>query len=1159
MSKLWTIAKNELYRYFISPLAYVYLIAFLLLNGSFAIYFGDFFNRGQADLTSMFAFQPWIYLIFIPGISMRLWAEEFRQQTIVQIMTLPVSATAYVWGKFLASWLFCGLALILTFPFWITVNILGSPDNGIILGSYLGSFILAGCMLAISQTMSALTKNQVIALVLSVLANLLFFLSGLEYILAFFRGFAPQTIIEMIASFSFLTHFDTLSHGLLEARDLLFFGTIILLFNFTTVLIITFKTSGTSGWLKSASRNYYILAFILLLTGFVGLNLTANNYLRSIQYDFTAEKIYTLSASTKRILSNLPHPVTAKIYYSPLLGQRNPEIRLLADKLYLLLRKYNRLSGGKFDYIVYHPQPLDNREDEALAAGLQPIPLVDLNQNGFLGLTLTDEAGNRQTIPMLPLERQSFLEQDLTTKILELSHQKPAVGIISTLPVFDTMNTEAGNMVTPKWEIIKQIEQLYSVKEIKSAADFTPDIKVLLLIHPHDLKPELIESITDYTNHGGNTLLLLDTTAEAPRIFSPVNNAYIPSDLGELSRLWHFNYFPEAVVADLDNSITVDATSDYKNNPNFTQDIIQFAPRGNNLNREQPETANLKSILFSSASLLRPDSDNAVTFIPLIKASRNSALMPADVVRQGMNPADILRWFEPDNQEKVIAAKIISNDPSKPFTIIAVADSDFIYDSFWTRSASILDRQYAVPVLDNGNFILNALETLSGQELLTDLRGKTTSDRRFADIEKMRRDNQLQFKIKEAEIIDKINQTKDKLAEIWNKKDFEGRDLFSADELAVIANYRQNLDELRHELAAIRQQLNANIDKIAFLVKSINIYLIPGLILLSLLGWLLWQHRRQPSASYKFSLNRPFLKLALISLSLLAVGIASVHFNNRTPVLAYEDQLIFPQLAHRVNEITKIELSSSHNSLNFTHNNGIWSLAGHPDFPVYQERIRRLLNAIIDARYYEKRTADPQYLSNFGLSPIEVAGSQTIKVVLSDTAGQTLTQFDVGSFNVDIGRGNHGAYLKFPNQFQVWLARVDFIDLSTAWQDWAYSTLWNLRFGRIADTDQIHNPEQLTLLVRNLLTTPLLKAYQNIDVSKPYRTLDLLTEDNNQLRLLFYKHNGKYYVRYRFDTTISGKHLQFFATYAKSRFYEIPPLSMEKIEHDLTAPEPGTN
>ena len=244
MNKLFVVAKNELLRYFISPLAYVYLIAFLLLNGSFAVYFGSFFERGSADLSSMFAFQPWLYLLFIPGISMRLWSEEFRAKTVVQIMTMPVPVSAFVWGKFFAAWIFCALALFLTFPFWITVNVLGTPDNGVIALSYAGSFVLAGCMLAISQTMSALTKNQVIALVLSVVANLAFLLSGLEYILAFVRLFLPLAAVDMIASFSFLTHFDAISRGLLKLRDLIFFVSLILLFNFTTVLIVSFKTAG---------------------------------------------------------------------------------------------------------------------------------------------------------------------------------------------------------------------------------------------------------------------------------------------------------------------------------------------------------------------------------------------------------------------------------------------------------------------------------------------------------------------------------------------------------------------------------------------------------------------------------------------------------------------------------------------------------------------------------------------------------------------------------------------------------------------------------------------------------------------------------------------------------------------------------------------------
>jgi len=167
MKKLYSVVKNELLRYFVSPLAYVYLVAFLVLNASFAIYFGHLIERSIADLSSMFVYLPWLFLLFIPGIAMRLWAEEFRNKTVVQIVTMPVSINVLVWGKFFASWLFVAIALALTFPLWLTINYLGEPDNHVIVFSYLGAWLLAGCMLAISQTMSALTKNQVVALVLS--------------------------------------------------------------------------------------------------------------------------------------------------------------------------------------------------------------------------------------------------------------------------------------------------------------------------------------------------------------------------------------------------------------------------------------------------------------------------------------------------------------------------------------------------------------------------------------------------------------------------------------------------------------------------------------------------------------------------------------------------------------------------------------------------------------------------------------------------------------------------------------------------------------------------------------------------------------------------------------------------------------------------------
>ena len=1159
MHNLLTIAKTEFKRFFISPLAYIYLVVFLLLNGSLTIYLGDFFNRGQAELSSMFSFIPWIYLIFIPGIAMRLWAEEFRLGTIVSLMTLPVKTGNFVWGKFLASWLFCGLGLVLTLPFWIIVNILGTPDNNVILGGYLGCFLLSGCMLSISQTMSALTKNQVIALVLSVFANLIFFLSGLEFVLSPFRGFSSQTLIDLIASFSFLTHFNTIANGLIECRDLVFFASIIILFNSATIMIVNFKTSGTSGWLQSSSRWTYIIAFVLLLMGFTGINLAANAYLRDIQYDFTQNKIYTLSASTQNLLKNLPRQVTAKIYYTPILGQRNPEIRLLMDKIYLLLKKYQRLSSGRFNFNIYYPQMLDDTEDMALASGLQPIPLIDLNQNGFLGLTLIDETGNKEIIPMFTLEREAFLEQDLTSKLYQLFHTKPKLGIISSLPIFDEVDETTPNRVTQQWEIIKQISEFYNIKNIKTPQDFSEDIDVLMLIHPQNLTPEFIEHITTYTLKGGNTLVLLDAAAEAPRLFSSVNNDLLPSQLGELSTLWGFEYFPDIVVADLDNSITVDATTDYKSNPNFTQDVIQFSPKEGNLNQETDETSGLKSLLFSSASVLQPKDNDKIEFIPLISSSTNSALMPAEIVRKGMNPADILRWFKSDNQSKTIAAKIISRDKDKPFTVIAVADTDFLYDSFWTRPASILDTTYNIPILDNGNFILNALESLSHSPKLSDVRGKTTSSHPFKDIEKMRRDNQLQFKLKEAEIIEKLGQTNEKINEVWEKKDFEQRDIFSADEMAVISNYRQQLDNLRQELSSIRQELNSNIHAIEFNVKIIGIYLIPSLILLGFILYSFFRLLTHRTAKEKIRFNFAFIKLLIISILMFIAGILSIKYSNFNDTETYENKLVFPKLSQEINSLNQIKLKTHATELTFINQDGTWILQEHPFLPVYQERIRRFLNVLLEARYYEKRTADPKFLSNFGLTPIQSQNSATTQISLIDTKGKTLSEFELGSINIDIGRGAKGAFLKFPNQFQVWLIKADFIDMSSNWHQWTYSSLWNLRFGRLVKTQKTLTSDQLTLLARDLLVTPLNSPVQNITSQTPLLQLDILTENQDQVRIDFYEEQTKYYVRYTFDSVIKEKHLQFFASYAKDKFYAISKSDMEQIKHDITTSEPRTD
>ena len=241
MSPCKAIFRRELASYFNTPLAAVFLVIFLLLAGIFTFQMGGFFERGQADLRPFFQFHPWLFLFLIPAIAMRLWAEERRQGTIEILMTLPVTMRDLVLGKFLASWAFTLTALALTVPMWWTVSYLGDPDHGVILTSYLGSALMAGAYLAIGSCISSLTKNQVIAFVLSVVTCFLFLLSGFPMVLEFFSGWAPDFAIDAISSLSFLTHFQSLSRGVIDLRDVLYFLGVICTFLFLNGLILDWK------------------------------------------------------------------------------------------------------------------------------------------------------------------------------------------------------------------------------------------------------------------------------------------------------------------------------------------------------------------------------------------------------------------------------------------------------------------------------------------------------------------------------------------------------------------------------------------------------------------------------------------------------------------------------------------------------------------------------------------------------------------------------------------------------------------------------------------------------------------------------------------------------------------------------------------------------
>ncbi|HKX37223.1 MAG TPA: ABC transporter permease [Burkholderiales bacterium] len=244
MRVIRTIAKRELAAYFTSPVAYVFLVIFLLMTGFFTFTAGNFFERGEASLSAFFGWHPWVYLVLVPAVGMRLWAEERRSGTLELLLTMPVAPWQAIVAKFLASWLFLAVALALTFPTVITVNVLGEPDNGMVAAGYLGSFLLAGAYLAISCMTSAMTRNQVVAFILSVVLCLFLILAGFNPVTDLLVRWASPAVVDTVAAFSVITHFDGFQRGVIDTRDLAFFLSVIGFALFATGVIIRGHRAG---------------------------------------------------------------------------------------------------------------------------------------------------------------------------------------------------------------------------------------------------------------------------------------------------------------------------------------------------------------------------------------------------------------------------------------------------------------------------------------------------------------------------------------------------------------------------------------------------------------------------------------------------------------------------------------------------------------------------------------------------------------------------------------------------------------------------------------------------------------------------------------------------------------------------------------------------
>jgi ABC-2 type transport system permease protein len=653
------IVKRELGGYFSSPVAYVFIVIFLLLTGFFTFMQGNFFERGQANLDSFFMWHPWLYLFLVPCVGMRLWAEERRVGTIELLLTKPITAWQAILGKFLASWIFLGLALALTFPVVITVNYLGSPDNGVILAAYLGSLLMAGTYLSISCMTSAMTRNQVVSFIVSVVICLFLVLCGYPPVTNLLMRIDKPWIVDLVSSLSVMTHFQPFTTGMVDSRDIIFFLLIIGFALFTNGVIV--RSHRATSIDKLMKRNFEtmlysaggVAAMFVVLIGIFIVTSTAK-----LRFDVTSEKAHTLSAGTRQILSKLDSRVTLRFYCTQGDNAMPPALRTYARRIEDLLAEYKQAAHGKLVIEEIDPKPDSEVEDSARLNGIEGQATGPFGSDKiYLGIAVS-LLDAKFSLPFLPPERQRLLEYDISRAIAGVVTSRPIVGIMSGLPVFGEAPDplmRPGQHRAQDWAFIMELKRDFVLQNVPmNATQIDDDIKVLLVAHPVDISDMAEYAIDQFVLRGGKLLAFLDPHAyfdqkhERNQNFTIGGDNAAKSTLDKLLKAWGLNMDVNLVAADTSFAGRNMQTGD-------SMPTLLIVTR-EGIDENDVATSQIDNLVFPFAGVFTGKPVDGLKEDVLVKCTSNSELVDSLIATAASEK--ILRDFKPSNVEYPLAVHL---------------------------------------------------------------------------------------------------------------------------------------------------------------------------------------------------------------------------------------------------------------------------------------------------------------------------------------------------------------------------------------------------------------------------------------------------------------------------------------------------------------------
>src|SRR5881227_350107 len=619
--------------------------------------------------------------------------------------------------------------------------------------------------------------------------------------------------------------------------------------------------AGRSVFASRRARAWIALFCIGLML--IAVNIIAGRFTNA-RLDLTREGLYTLSRGTRQTLARIDEPVTLRFYYSTRLGDSAPAYGVYAQRVRELLDEYVAAARGKLRLETYNPQPFSDVEDRGVAFGLQPVPLDEQGEQVFFGLAGTNSTDDQQVIAFFSPQRERLLEYDLTRLVHNLAVPKrTTVGLATSLPLEgDVMAAMRGRPMRPM-AIIEQLRQLAQVETIGTQFDAVPpDIDVLMLVHPQNLPQKTLFAIDQFVLKGGKALVFVDPYSELQAGERTEPGQPADSDLDPLFKKWGVRLLPNVVAGDRQDAIRV-AVHRPGGGAQALDYVAWIKLHGDDINRDNVVTAELKQLAMGSAGILEPADGAATTFEPLVTTSPEAAKIPVDKIAPLPDVAGLLTGFKSDHTRYTLAARIGGNaetafpdgppqpaaeKPDEPINVLVVADTDMLDDRFWAESRDFFGHRIVTPFTNNADFVANAIEILAGGEDLIGLRSRGSSARPFTVVEEIQRAADERYAAEQRALQEKLKVTQQKLRELTGSEPGNAANL-SAEQTRAIDEFRAEMIATRQQLRAVQAALRRDIEWLKAIIEFCDIALVPILVALAaiVLGMLRLRrrHRRQ--------------------------------------------------------------------------------------------------------------------------------------------------------------------------------------------------------------------------------------------------------------------------------------------------------------------------